>query len=299
MKNKKGCKSRNPPKDLTKTEKEVLFLFTEEFLTEKQVAIRRQTSQQSVNKIKKKLINKGVMSPNFSKVVKTDPTLHNPKEINNQIRLHGEHFVLNIIWKDKRYKDKIGGIVDIDGHSIKLHNNNVEVYSNVSFFGETPSVCDSKALKYWGALFNKLQDKFKIILVKRGSENIFRVRAEYAEVGNELAKKCLNESQKIRVTGDDGKIWLIVDNSFNFNELETTHPKRSKFDMEAVVQPFFNDLRDNELVTISEVKKLIFALAKENNETAQGLNAVVKLLGMNNNQEVKEEESKIRPYYVG
>lgn len=213
----------------------------------------------------------------------------------NHIRLHAEQFVLRIIWKDHA-KYEAGTRVKIDGNSVKLNKESVEVYSNTSFLGETPAVCDAKALIYWEAFFNKLQGRFKIILLKNGYLNIKRVRAEYAETNNELAKKCVEEAQKIRVYGDDGKQWLVFDNSYNLKEAETVHPQLSRFDMEDVVQPFFNDLRRSP-ATLGDVKAVLLDLARQNRETAAGLSAVVELLRPRVAE--KEEEWRGRVDYVG
>jgi DNA-binding CsgD family transcriptional regulator len=297
---KNGQKSGLYNPKLTPTEREVLSLFSNEFLTPQQVAIRRQVGVKSVYKIRKKLIQKGALTLTNQKVEKSDTPLSQPV---NQIRLHAEHYVLNIvyanpgIWNKERAK---GNRRYIDGNTIELNRNSIEVYSNNSFYGETPQIADSKAMRYWLRFFRRLEQELKLILVKERKANINRVRAEYAETNNELASKCLSEHQKVRVTGEDGKTWLVVDNSFNFNELETTHPLRSKYDMQNVVQPFFNDMRNNhegKPPTLSDILGTINKLAQQNAETAAGLNAVVKL--MQPQQPTEQKITREKPNYIG
>ena len=153
----------------------------------------------------------------------------------------------------------------------------MEVYSNTSFLGSSPAVCDHKALQYWYGFFNGLQERFKVILLKNGSLNVRRVRAEYAETNNELTKKLVEGSEYVRVFGDDGKQWLLFDNSHNLSEAETVHPVFARRDMGDVVQPFFNDLRDNP-VLLSDIMGLLDKVVEQNYETASGLNVVVELL---------------------
>lgn len=288
---KKDCKTGHDGEKLTKTEAEILYLLTEEKLTEQQASIRRGCSQQAINRHKQNLIRKGFMTPFFSKVVKSEGCLQH----NNQIRLHGEHFVLKPIWKGKPYKTHIGRTIYIDGNCVKVHMNSIEVYSNVSFFGETPSIADSKSQRYWLRFFNRLQNDLRCILMKDRSQNITRVRSEYAETNNEFAKKFYKENEKVRITGEDGKIWLVFDNSFGFHEMETTHPKNSKFDMEVIMQPFVNDLRkigqeQGSVPRISDILQTINALAIQNKEIAMGLNAIVKLISPTDETDLKKRE---------
>ena len=50
-------------------------------------------------------------------------------------------------------------------------------------------------------------------------------------------------------TTEDHKLWFTIDNSLNLHEAETQHPKTAKHDMQEVVRPFFNDMRDHYLAT--------------------------------------------------
>jgi DNA-binding CsgD family transcriptional regulator len=102
---KNGQKSGLYNPKLTPTEREVLSLFSNEFLTPQQVAIRRQVGVKSVYKIRKKLIQKGALTLTNQKVEKSDTPLSQPV---NQIRLHAEHYVLNIVYANPEYGTKKG-----------------------------------------------------------------------------------------------------------------------------------------------------------------------------------------------
>jgi DNA-binding CsgD family transcriptional regulator len=82
---KKGLIYHSGNLQLTKTEQEILHLITDEFLTLKQIAYRRQTSLQAVYKIIKKLKEKGVLNKGLKKVENSRPTFNQ-----NDIRLHGQ-----------------------------------------------------------------------------------------------------------------------------------------------------------------------------------------------------------------
>ena len=78
---------------LTPTEEEVLNMLTGEFLTVKQIALRRKCSRQAVHKILKKLKGKGAYNIGLQKVDKANGTI----QPSNQIRLHAQQFIIKIL----------------------------------------------------------------------------------------------------------------------------------------------------------------------------------------------------------
>ena len=243
----KGSRSGRPRDQMTPAEEDVLYLLTQEFLTVKQAAIRRRCTPRAIRKHKQHLVEKGLLGIVPHMVPQTGSPSTVDGNLDGRIRLHAEHFIINIIQCDQRYRDKVkqGSVrFVLDGHTIIQHRNCVEVYSNASFYGETPGVADQRAMRYWSRFFTRLESEVKAILMKERSQNITRVRGEFADTRNELATQALKEHQKIRIVGDDGKVWLVADNSFSLQELEGVHKTRAKFDMANAIQPYFNDLRE-------------------------------------------------------
>jgi len=275
---KKGLKLGEGQANLTKTEREILHLISDEFLTVKKIAIRRGTSPQATYKTINNLKEKGVISNGLKMVEKSQPTF---KPFNHGVRLHGQEFNIKLLFKNHRYKDILGrsNVLYVDGNTIRLYRNSLEVYSGQSFFGDDVQNVTAKSFKYWNRFFARLENDLKVILIKPRYQNIRLVNAHYAEVNNELAKDCNVRADKIKVYAtDDGKLWFLIDNSFNLHEAETLHPETSKDDMGEVVKPFFNDLRDNSPPTLSQMMVLFKESAGINKETAAGLNAIVSLL---------------------
>ncbi len=308
----KGSLSRDNVPKLTTAEREVLLLLTKEFLTVQQAAIRRKTSTRAVYNIRKRLIEKGVLnivnqaiSPVEMKVHKTGGV---SSEYEHPIRLHGEQYHIKIISCDDRYRKLISEgnkKIELDGHIVMCYRNSLDIYSNTSFFGKTPSECDSKALSYWTHFIVRLEQTVKCILMKRENMNISRVKAEFAETNNEIAKTAIKEHDKVRVVGADGKVWLLIDNSFNFKECETVHPKESKQDMQDTVQPFFNDLRENDYVPLSELSQQMAKMSKNMNElthavkaNAMSINALLQILRPSDSTGLTSPDEK-RPNYLG
>jgi hypothetical protein len=153
-------------------------------------------------------------------------------------------------------------------------------------------------------------------------------RQHYSKVNDELARIANTEKAKISLFGMDGKQWLLVDNSLNLNELETVHSIKSADDMENVIKPFYNDLRNHyqttgETITISKLKEVVYDLnktlsllsQKQNNinelqektstqilEMATGLTAVSKSLQILTNPKPEIEYDSLKtekPNYIG
>ena len=242
---------------LSKEQEDVLYLLTKEFLTIKQTALRRKTTVQAVYKTVNKLKKKGYLKIGFKGVEKIQTTFKPPR---NQIRLHAQEFNIKILYKDEKYKKilKNSNLLNIDGNTIRLYNNSLEIYSGNSFYSDDTQKATVNSLEYWNKFFIRLENDLKIIFIKPRSQNIRLVNQHYAEVNNELAEEYEKKAEKIRVyTNDDGKLWFLIDNSFNLHEAETLHPKEAQRDMRDIVKPFFNDLRDNRPPLPSEMNKYI------------------------------------------
>ena len=303
----KSSVSQGSQQKLTKTESEILFLLTKEYLSPQQISTRRGTSGRAVRKVIQKLREKGVINRVFQKV----PFSQCPAELSgtksNKIRLHGMEFNVKILFKDHRYKElveKKGNTIFVDGNTIRLYRDSLEIYGVKSFFADDPQKATSKAFSYWSHFFVKLENDLKIIIMKQRSQNIRLVKSEYAEIGNEFAKSCKDQSDKIRVyTRDDGKLWFHIDNSFNLHEAETTHPQTSKGDMQEVVQPFFNDLRDHKpplpsdiTLYIKRTQEQLMELSVAQLNTNSQLQSVISLLTP---PKLSKKDLEVTPNYIG
>jgi len=282
------------PTNLTKTETEILHLLLNEYLSPKKIAIRRGVSQQAVSKVIVKLKEKGALKQSFQRVVDFQPTLTTK---NNQIRLHGQEFNIKIIYKDQRYKNILNkcNLINVDGNQIKLYNDSVELYSGKSFFADDVQKATSKSFNYWNSLFIKLENRLKVVLIKPFKQNIRLVNAHYSEINNELSKDCNIKSEKIRCyTKEDGKLWFLIDNSFNLHEAECIHPRESKQDMEKV-KAHFEDIREKDHIPLSRISEYMADTTKQINEISHGLNSIVDFLKLSIPNGKKDME---KPEYI-
>jgi biotin operon repressor len=259
---------------ITELEREILHLLTEQYLTPNKIAIKRNCSRQAVYKIIKSLKDKGIINKQYRKVDKIRCTLQPV----NLLRLHGQEFNIKILYKGQQYKKLINKLIDIDGNSIRCYRNSIEVYSGHSFYGETVQKVTARSIRYFERLFMRIENDMKVIIVKSRKDNITMVKSHYAETGNEYAQECEKKGYKVRIYAkEDGKLWFMIDNSFNLHEAETVHTETARDDMDKI-RKHFNDLRDNPHFRLSEVSKYMVYTTQQMSELASGLNVLVKLL---------------------
>lgn len=214
---------------LTKAELEVLNLITDSYLTIKQVSLKRNCSVQAIYKILSKLRKKGAITRGLKKVENFQPTI----QPFSKIRLHGQEFNIKIIWQDNKYQTILqkSNLIYIDGNTIRLYGNSIEIYSGHNFFAENEQIATRKSLDYWRKFFIRLEHDLKIILVKPRSANIRIVNQHYARTDSELSESAIERGERLRIYAvEDGKLAFTTDDSFGFREDETLHPKTAQKD---------------------------------------------------------------------
>lgn len=192
-----------------------------------------------------------------------------------------------------------------------LTDNSIILYTpkGSSFWGanahEGQHIAVSEATKRIGALERLFKTSFRI-----GGEYRLKIcRGHCGDVGNQIAKHFIANKKRVIIKDKDGE-WLRIDFSDEarggFLELETTSPKSWQPDMDKVITPFMNtlkqspDILENIQKRMSELVELQVVQAKLNKETAAGLSSVVKHM---ESQLPKEPEQPAvvggKPYYVG
>ena len=303
-------------RDLSQEQAEVLRMLIKDFDTPRAISIRRKTTVSATYKTISKLRKKGYLSRGYIRGLKKrtpTPTIQPPKkrniqpptkELRNGVRLHAQEFNIKIIHKSDFYKklqDK-NNLIFVDDNTIRLYKDSIEVYTSEhkSFLGEDEQRATALSFSYWRGIFSRLESRLRIVIVKGEHTKIRQVNAHYSEINNELAEDCIKKKVKVRVfANEDGKLWFSIDDSFNLSEAETLHPSTSKRDMSRV-KPFFNDLRDNDLPTLSDIMKLIKETAEQNKDTSAGLNVVTVYLRSRLKKVDEESPGGFeRPGYIG
>ena len=297
---------------MTESETQVFHLLTKDYLTPRQIQIRRKCSQQAVSRIIHNLRKKGFLSATYStnigvvnSVCTPQPNnkKHNisPKPSSNHlIRLHGIELHINILHRDERYKQlrQKSNLLNIGGDTVRLFNDAIEVYIEKSFFGEDTNHATKKAMQYLMKCVSRLENDLKVLLLKSRYQNMSIVKHHYAEIGNEYGQECELTGTKLNIhTTDDGKLWFLIDNSFNLHEAETVHRETAKQDMEKVVS-HFNDIRDNSHIPLSQLSQFMADTTKQINDISHGLNTVVMFINSQIPKSPKLNKDD-RPDYVG
>lgn len=289
---------------LTPTQREVLDMLTREGITPKQIALRRETTPRAVRKIIQKLKQMGAVSTTMMEV----PFLDRGPEPRNLLRLHAEHWRIAILWKSEGYNRrwKQGNtIMDMDGNTVKLHRNVIEVYSGQNFYGDDEDHVDSKAMAYWSRLGRRLEHDLKVIIVKPRVNNWSRVRQEYATTDSDLAKEQERiQGRRIKVyTTDDGKLWFTTDQSLTY-EHEAHHGLSAKQDSK-MVNRVLNEWRDGKAMLPSDLQTMIAATQDQLQEIARAqvntntqISTLLGVLGARPEPQGNDKESS-RPDYLG
>jgi len=297
---------------LSKEQQKVYVLLVERYLTVKQIAQRRKTSLSAVYKIIRKLKNKGIINylNKGSKI--NECTFEPPLKRKNAIRLHGLEINARILYKSTAYYEQFNkkAKISIDNNTIRLYKRSIEIYIKESFYSDSVEKAAEKGIIYLQRLLVKLENRLKISLFRHNSDNIHIVKQHYSEINNEIAKDMDRRGNKIRIyCKEDGKLWFTIDNSFNLHEAETLHPKTAKRDM-IKLKAFFDDIRDNELVKMSEIISLIKTIkdalkytSVATKNSTDNINVIIKYLGLDHKISKKDIErfkvDKKPPEYVG
>lgn len=251
--------------------------FLKSGLTPAQIARKEGVSKQYVSKVLRPLKACGAVSRVGYGVWKVEPEKYEAalKVVNlnasvggkakGSVRGHGFRFLVRTRLMDwgrlvSGRRCPMGGfLVEVLGHKLKLFRRSFEVYfrKGWSAFGPDSLVTFRAALAELGKVVGKLERLYGVDL---GRPLKLRVsRQHYALVRNELAKEYNLKKEKLRVLAEDGKTWLLIDNSYQLEELETQHRETARRDNEYVRQ-VFNEIRDGANFTdvyngIGEVSK--------------------------------------------
>lgn len=260
--------------ELTPTEKEILHLITEEFLTIKQIAQRRKCSIQAVYKIIKKLKNKGSLGIGLNKVEKIESTYSQ-----SDLRLHGQEFNIRILWQDNNYQRLLtkSNILFLDSNTIRLYKNSIEIYSGQSFLGKEVNEAEKKSLNYWQRFLTRLEHDLKVSLIKNRARNIKIVNQHWARGDSEISENAIKNRERVWVYAEeDGKLAFITDDSFGLREDETLHPITAKPDRKAIDKQV-NDWRLRDPPTQSELAQLTLQNAQNQRILTESVSSLTKL----------------------
>ena len=249
--------------------------YIQEGLCISEIAKVRKVSRTAIYKGLKTLNKKGMIRhPSRSIYELTDKGikgLHSFVALRYKLRQHNLHFKIKVLESPKNWDKKRNEIrfMPYFNKTIKLKNNEQDLLNfgklqikttTKSIIVKVPTIYatdwEHAIIQAMGILEDnlyKFEKAFKIRLVKDYKANITIISQEYARIQDALAKLYRAENNRIYLTGEDGKIWLITDFSFSTDELEFIHPEKATDDVDAIA-PFLNDLRKHP-ITMTEMRE--------------------------------------------
>ena len=170
-----GRKSGHSSQKLSSQQSEILYLLTKEYLTPKKIAIKRGTHISAVYKIINKLKKKGALNGTSNRGYKkklSTTIIKKPKSLKSfkkYIRLHAQEWNIEILYKTNFYEElrQKGNSLTIDNNKVRLYKNSIEIYSGKDFCAEDVQRATSLSFQYWDKFFTRLENYFKIIIIKK------------------------------------------------------------------------------------------------------------------------------------
>jgi len=243
-----------------------------------------------------------VNEANFKKLISKKEVKKGHNTLPDHIRGHAYIYTCKIPkikkWeqrKDYLIKNNIEHKDILQGQRItlKLNKDKFKVWlckdSIVIYFPKTKDYNTNSAEKsYLYSLHdcNRILIKISSLLNIKLSKN-WRIRVSrqhYSLVKNKLAKKCLKEGRDLFIQDKYGVLWALVDNSknlegINLEEFEMINTKTAVKDTDDIINPFFNDLRDNPKAYLpSEATQVLNGLIETSKWSVNNINVFAENL---------------------
>jgi len=203
--------------------------------------------------------------------------------------------------KGIKYKTACWGqTIDINDFKVSLYANKLLIMSPADkYYSENTALeCKKKAVYDASQIMITLSNLFGIDFSSQGKYHFQIVKQHYAEVGNELAQEYEKKKDMLQIADAYKKVWLIVDKSTGIIELETIYAPTSLNDMDKVIKPFFNDLREHYQKTGESIRMSDFLTIQYNHlKEYHGID-IKNPLSLDMEQQDLNKQRKL-PEYIG
>lgn len=259
--------------DLGISQKRILTLIKGHRLSQKEVAQGLGISKQRVSYVIKKLIEKGHLeSYNRGGLTKGGVL----KEL---WRYHALQFEIIPYYFTKKYyaiRKEIGN------HSIPFGNWKISLYSKKvimwlekgeDFLHEDKHQALMEAAEDFNKTLALISKKYGFRVWKDKKANIRILKHHLALTDSPLSKAVKEDFVKIK--GEDGKVWLILDQSKGLREHEYVHKDRLLDDSD-ILEPYLNDLRNNQPLTNSQIQSRLVDVVTALEKTQKAIETLAK-----------------------
>lgn len=261
---------------LSDNQKNILKYITKDFMTPPQIADKDNKSLQAVHKTIKKLLVKGLLKQVGRGVYIKGGSYNNVNS--DEYRLHALSYRINIIESSKKYIDlmKQRNKDELDGNTITMYKDNLLIYLNKDFFSSEPDAAYMKSLDYIHRFIIMLENNYGIILKKGKQYNLKQFRGEIAKTNDPYAEQCNINKDKIRIYDEDGVLRLLVDNSYDLNELETVSNDYHLDDMNKIKDKWLDLIKTD--LKLSDVENHLKVLQHNNLVTNEKFDKMFQLI---------------------
>ena len=209
------------------------------------------------------------------------------KGVGKSIRSHAYRFLLRVpfitnyelIFKKQSLLNKLkakqvpqGISFRVNRHLIVMSKESIQVifYSGKSFFVDSAKTGDELAILELKKTIQILEKKIGINL-KWGQHWQFNCFSKHhARINDSLAKYYNNRGiNQIYIKDNSGKVWLLIDNSFNLFEFEGVDSIKATQDIDEVITPFMNKIREDPF--------LLDKLVRENEELKKNMITMIEV----------------------
>lgn len=245
---------------LSNNQKLILKYLTEDFMTPQQIKNLKGISIQAVYKTINKLKQYGFLGGLNNGGFKTGGSYSLPPQdsnTNKTYRLHNIGLVVEILKSSRLYSGLIKkrNQDSLDNNTLMLYENNIVIDIVKDFWGDVPDDCVKLSLKYVERFIVRLENAYKIVLSDRSKCNIKQFKGHIAKVGDPYAKELNLSNDKLRIYDDLGELRLLVDKSFNYDELECVHSQKHRKDANSINDKWLDLLKTD--LKLSDVEKHI------------------------------------------
>lgn len=126
------------------------------------------------------------------------------------------------------------------GHKVWLSDKSITFYikKEKSYIGKTPEQAYEIAINDFFDILHGLENLLKVSFKQNNGYKFKCDKKHHSLIKNALAKQYNDEKKKLKVVDDNG-LWLIIDDSFNLNELECVRTPTNNNEA-TIVQTLFN-----------------------------------------------------------
>lgn len=140
-----------------------------------------------------------------------------------------------------------GETIRFEGQKVWLCAKSIVFYLNGSWFADTAPDAVRRATLDLCAMIARLEKRLKAASFRGpGGYKLHFARQHHSLIKNALAQDYRKKGQKLNVYDENG-LWLIIDNSFNLDELETLGSGAVSDNVK--IQDFFNSVKRNPITT--------------------------------------------------